>query len=228
MLPGTQCDHRLWQELKKELGADFNLVHWPIPQQELSDVVKALHQSLMEGEKLDAVVGFSLGGYLLANYLHSYRGRHVRSIPYFIVSNTAAALPNYELEQRRRIISQLKPDRYMGANQSRIRQLLAGDNADNLPLIELIQGMDKSLGAASLKHQLSFTGERADCQSGINLAASETKIHFINTEKDPLINYDWLKGLSSNVHQYQIKGEGHMLPLEHPRQLSKLLKETLL
>ena len=258
LIPGTQCNEKLWEYVTPLISDNFETLHWPIPMDTMENVLAQLHKQLLiqleqiitgrpdslsiEMNKPLIVLGFSLGGYVLARYLANYELRlktwfakntdlasaEALPIKFLIVSHTPTALPDKELEQRRRILSVLHKNDYAGVTAPRVCQLLGANQHQNQELISLIQQMDESLGKESLIHQLTFTGQRVDSLNSINKSAETFDVSFVCTTSDPLVNYEWLQHLSSKVTVSIVKGEGHMLPLEYPSILSNELEKLLL
>lgn len=275
LLPGTQCNEKLWTYLQPQLAQIkshcIEPLHWPLPNQSLDEVLSLLHNTIIN--YLDSipaepkttstlgsttpslsstgststsisnetstssantfmVLGFSLGGYVLARYLAKYQSELLQrqtSLPtplpikFVIVSHTPTSLPEVELKQRRRILSHLKNNDYSGVSRERVCQLLGPSQHQNQAIIKLIQEMDRDLGKDNLIHQLTFTGARTNSINDINRTSEHFDVSFVITNDDPLVDYEWLQNLSSKVSVIHIEGEGHMLPLEYPNELAKSL-----
>ena len=238
LLPGTQCNELLWQDLIPEISTRFTSKHWPIPNQDFETVLTQLHQDLitMIQAQSDRVIvfGFSLGGYIVARYLAEY-GKSLDewllqhpllTRPAFVIcSHTPTALPKKELEQRKRILTVLEKNDYAGVSAERVCQLLGQAQHNNAHIISTVQIMDRALGKTNLMHQMSFTGARIDTLSSINQMSRPFEIDFVCTHKDPLVNYKWLHQLGEGVHLSLLGEAGHMLPLEYPKLLGKWLKD---
>jgi pimeloyl-ACP methyl ester carboxylesterase len=230
LIPGTQCDDRLWSKMPSDFFKEIKAKHWAIPQLSLNQTLLSLHQLLIKTTNDgNVVVGFSLGGYLVAKYIKEYGDywQKDRSPTFIIVGNSAKSLPPQELATRSKIIANLNPNSYLGASRQRICQLLSQKHHQSDELVTLIQNMDRSLGPTSLQHQLSFTGEREDCLLALNQAAEKLSISMITSANDPLVDYAWLGKLSSNIKRFQVGQAGHMLPLEYPVEFSQTLTSIM-
>ena len=224
LIPGTQCDSRLWNSLRTQLSPSIEATHFQIPKLPLNDVLLELHNSIktasVEGQQV-MLLGFSLGGYIASSYIASLLEEDLTldsaiNIQFFICSNTPTALPDRELRQRRRIIQNIDAKPYLGASNSRVKYMLDEEHHTNESMIKLIQSMDQEMGVESLKHQLSFTGERRDFKSVLMDGANRFSIQFLASDTDPLLNYEWFESLPFAVKVKLCKGCKHMLPLERP------------
>lgn len=235
LIPGTQCDSRLWEKLRSQLSSDIDATHFEIPKLPLRDVLLELHKTIVaaaaDGQPV-FLLGFSLGGYIASSYLASLTEgdltlHNTVNIKIFICSNTPTALPTRELRQRRRIIQNIDAKPYSGASSSRVKYMLSETHHNDENMIQLIQSMDQKLGVESLKHQLSFTGERRDLKDVFLNAASQFSIQFLASDSDPLLNYEWFEYLPSAIKVKLCKGCKHMLPLERPDFIAEALNAAI-
>ncbi|GAA0290733.1 alpha/beta hydrolase [Psychrosphaera haliotis] len=235
LIPGTQCDSRLWDKLRSQLSSDIESTHFDIPKMPLSEVLLKLHKIIESAAKEGQPVfllGFSLGGYIASSYLASLTEGDLTldstvNLKVLICSNTPTALPSRELRQRRRIIQNIDAKPYKGASSSRVKYMLSEIHHDDESMIQLIQSMDQKLGVESLKHQLSFTGERRDLKGVFMNAASQFSIQFLASDTDPLLNYEWFESLPSAVDIKLCNGCKHMLPLERPDFIADALNAAI-
>lgn len=235
LIPGTQCDSRLWDKLRSQLSSDIEPAHFPIPKLPLSDVLEKLHKVIgnaaVEGHPV-LLLGFSLGGYIASSYLASLIEGELTldstiNVKVFVCSNTPTALPSRELRQRRRIIQNIDAKPYSGASRSRVKYMLSEINHDDESMIQLIQSMDQKLGVESLKHQLSFTGERRDLKGVFLNAVNQFPVQFLASNADPLLNYEWFETLPPSIEVKLCKGCKHMLPLERPDFIADALNSAI-
>ena len=210
-LPGTMCDVTLWRDVWPLLAESFELIHVPIPECEsLEQMAESLRSQFAE-EKVN-LVGFSLGGYLATYFASRYPDCVERML---ILANSPCALPESELEQRRKTLDWLKHVAYKGALDSRIRPLLGSSSRSNQELILHIQQMEHSLGLDQLRPQLAATSDREDLAVFLN--QTRLPIHFLYGEQDILVNRAWFAQLTNpNISVRNCGDFGHMLPLEAP------------
>ena len=72
-LPGTMCDHRLWDPVRSRLEPRFSTAYLPIERQATRDGMLALLATAAEPAPLH-LVAFSMGGYLALNLALEHPG----------------------------------------------------------------------------------------------------------------------------------------------------------
>lgn len=224
LLPGTMCNELLWRDLKCLISDEITLNHIELPTaKNIDDITDAL-LNILPNHKV-YLVGFSLGGYIASNFATQYPHR-VEKL--FIISNTACALNDNELKQRKELVSYLKKHGYSGISRQRAKSLLDESQQDERLINKIIE-MDKQLGEAAFLSQMMTTTNRVDlCQKLID---SKLSITFYYSEFDSFINKTWMAELAhnnENVKAIVQSGAGHMLPLEQPLLLKVYLEDWIL
>lgn len=218
-LPGTQCDHQLWQRVFELLPSYFepHAVVLPIGKSPLH-IVELLHQQL-PNEHLN-LVGFSLGGYLAALYASTYSTTLNKLM---ILANAPYQLPEQELERRQQTLAFVQEYGYKAMPNKRIMELLSPVHHDNADVIKVISDMDIRGGQTMLVNQLSSTSERIDLIP--SLVTLPIDIKFVIGEDDCLVNIAQLdKGLATSNITLDILAQcGHMSPLESPQTLANMI-----
>lgn len=214
-IPGTQCDERLWGQLKPHLH-DVEWVHVPVP--EAGSVEQLVHDllSLLPPTPVD-LFGFSLGAYLAATLACTEPAR-VQSM--FLCSNTPCALPEEELRQREQLLLWVSRNGYQGISDRKIRTMISPANHHRMDLFATIKAMDAALGEASLVQQLSATSARKDLLAP--LSRLELPIRFCAGAEDGLVDDRWFAEWAAlgKPPASRIDNAGHMLPLEAPELLA--------
>jgi len=220
LLPGTMCNELLWQDLKCLISDEITLNHIELPTaKNIDDITDALLNILPNNKVY--LVGFSLGGYIASNFATQYPHR-VEKL--FIISNTACALNQNEINQRKELVNYLKQYGYSGMSRQRAMSLL-DENKQDEDLINKIIEMDKQLGAEVFLSQMMTTTNRVDLSK--KLIDSKLNITFYYSEFDSFINKKWMAELANkneNVKVIVQSGAGHMLPLEQPLLLKSYIE----
>lgn len=215
------CDPLLWSYMSTELEQQFDLVYLVIPEvNELGAVLSGLQAQLPDEPVF--LLGFSLGGYLAACLAELSPNSFSRLL---IVSNSPCKLPDSELKQRQQTIKWLSQFPYSGITDKKIEQMLALENRDNLEIKSIIRTMEQNLGYDCLLKQLTATSDRQDKSNVIS--SSTAQWHFCFGEEDNLVNFDWIEQITKQGNQvYTIAKCGHMLPLEQPKELVKIINQV--
>ncbi|MCM0147181.1 alpha/beta hydrolase [Photobacterium galatheae] len=216
LIPGTQCNERLWEKMASYLPPSFELVHLDIPGHMSFDDISDEYSQRLPDEKTN-IIGFSLGGYIATDFAMKHPER-VDKV--FVISNSPTVLPPEELKQRGSVLQLVREYGYKGMTRRKAASMLDGRNQSDA-LIDIILDMDQALGAEVFLSQYQYTSERQDLSKA--LAEYSGRIHFYHSENDPLVDSTWLHALcylNPSLTVTSISGSGHMLPLEKPRELA--------
>ncbi|EAR11449.1 alpha/beta fold hydrolase [Reinekea blandensis] len=223
LLPGTQCDDRLWAPLVTRLFDTVELVPLAIPMNMgFPDIAELLVSQLSESTV--NLLGFSLGGYVAAEIAVRYPERIARLC---VLANSPKPLPTAELEQRAQALRLIDKVGYRGMSRLRAKSLLDPSHHDDEWIDQLI-AMDRAQGVEKLKSQLRDTSDRRDLFAP--LSQWHKPILFCASEGDDLVDTEWLTRLSkqnAQVDVHWISSRGHMLPLEHPDSLADAIRKWL-
>ena len=235
-IPGTMCNEKLWQpawqllqQQSVECSYDYQFIHLVIPSHpSMDEVVASLANKITHENTI--LVGFSLGGYI-ASAIALKLGNKLSHL--LIVSNFPKNLPPTEIKQRKRTINWIKQRGYSGIVDKRIDDLLHPNiKKFGLPsyqdIKKTITTMDQELGANVLLHQINVSLLRPDL---LPLLANLTlPITFLTGDKDKLVDLVALReeltqasNVAENITIEEVANTGHMLPLESPEALAKVL-----
>ncbi|VUD65012.1 2-succinyl-6-hydroxy-2, 4-cyclohexadiene-1-carboxylate synthase [Thalassocella blandensis] len=226
LIPGTMCNDKLWQYLHEPLH-EFNLVHLPIPEEPSIDAIAdTLIQDMVEEEFY--LLGFSFGGFL-ASYIATKIPQRIRHL--LIISNSACALSQQEMEERQKNLALVKQYGYRGISRKKVLAML--DGASPKPsIVNTIVQMDADLGVNTLLHHLSVGTQRTDLAE--ELFQPSLAMTFVFSADDKLVNKTWIDAFvvqsQRQGHQSQkieVPGCGHMLPLEQPMVIAELIQQLL-
>jgi pimeloyl-ACP methyl ester carboxylesterase len=212
------CDQRLWQACAKHLPEHIKIIHLAIPMEGCIDkIISALDKQLPQ-EKFN-LAGFSLGGYLASAYALKYPEKVNKLL---LISNMSYSLPEAELKERSRTIAYLKTHGYSGIPTKRIKALLHSRKQNSQAIIDCIRDMDKTLGKATLIHQLTATTQRENLLAKMPLLSMP--IGFLIGDSDSLVKLSRIEAItasSAHISLTVLNDTGHMLPLEQPHKCAE-------
>jgi len=223
LIPGTMCNEQLWSyivpSLVASMGKNYEFVHVKIPKDKCFIDISKYLADLFKDERA-IIIGFSLGGYIAAHFSATFPER-VDKI--FSIANSPCALYPLEEKQRQAIVKFVNRYGYQGMSKVRAKQLLDSENITAHQLAHFIDTMlimDASLGESEFTSQMNFTSQRTDLFE--LLIETKVKSVFYYSERDLLVNAEWLNKLQSINTQCTMictSGASHMLPFEKPEEL---------
>lgn len=174
-----------------------------------------------ECEQKVHLVGFSLGGFVASQYACQHPQR-VASLT--LIGASAKGLTTEEEQQRLQIVKAIDAGKYKGMGKYRLKQMMHADNLDNQVLVDSILQMNDDLGPGVLKAQIQATTPRPDCYKA--LKQLDIPIHIIGAKADQIAPLEDLQAMAKGFKQatlHTIEQAGHMLPMEQPQKLAKVL-----
>ncbi|TDO96938.1 alpha/beta fold hydrolase [Marinomonas balearica] len=221
-LPGTMCDERLWSDVERHLDPSTELIHIDIPMASSLRAMIDKIATVLPDEPVE-MVGFSLGGYL-ASYFTAYNPERVSRL--YVVSNSAQALPESELAQRKQALNWVSKRGYQGVPVKKAESMLGARSRRKRSLVQQIMSMADVLGEQAFVSQLSATMNRP-CLID-ELSASRVPIKAFIGMEDSLISMRQIRKLSQveNLNIYLTSDCGHMLPMEQPKWLASHLNKS--
>lgn len=224
LIPGTQCDERLWHSVSEALSSDCELNFLEIPMGKTFPEIAEAFSTLFSREPVN-LIGFSLGGYI-ASYFSVHYPHLINRL--LVIANSPKSLPEHELKTRRETLGLLEHFGYRGMTETRAKSMLDPANR-NERLVNLLLDMDTAQGEEQLISQLRNTSERDDL--GKALSVLRKPVHFYYSRDDVLVDGAWLERLdqeNSAVKLIPVPGKGHMLPLEKPELTVSVIHDWLL
>jgi len=225
------CNEQLWSVflpfLSKAIEENYEFVHVRIPKNHNFSEISAFLNGYFEEDKVN-IIGFSLGGYISANFTASFPERVNKA---FIIANSPCALSQQEIKQRQEIVKFVNQHGYKGMSKVRAAQLFDCSKWSKSQLEQLINimiTMDAELGEPEFSSQMRFTSSRVDLFRP--LVSSQIPLTFYYSDHDPLVNSAWLAKLAQQNSKCEVicsSGASHMLPLEKPQELAKHILKWL-
>jgi pimeloyl-ACP methyl ester carboxylesterase len=219
LIPGTMCDRRLWDPLLELLPNIYRTKYVAIEEKcSKTDMLAEISSSITSSGH---ILAFSMGGYLALQYrLES--AQTPKSL--VLIAASASSLPNQEIKIRYETIRWLKSNPYKGMSNRRLKRFVHPSRLNDTELIDTILAMDKKLDKNTLIQQLTATSQR-ECL--INCLSEITcPVLIIGAEDDDMVSLEALHKMYEkfpNSNLKTIPDCGHMLPLEQPQILSKIL-----
>jgi len=211
LLPGTMCDERLWQRVIDKLDSRYVAHYIDLPLADSIEKIVSQLRAQLPDQPIH-LLGFSLGGYIAAQYALTFPERVERLM---ILANSPAKLPTFEIKMRKLALDIANKHGYGGIFNAKIKQLLAPQHHDSAQIVDLIKAMDKRGGHEKFVSQISGTTHREDLTA--QLSALNKPTRFVFGHDDRLVNKARLLGLdASQVDTSVIANCGHMITLEQP------------
>lgn len=219
LLPGTMCDGRLWSRISGLLETQYNLQHIAIEKCMGIDSIRS--KMAKEIPEQADVLGFSMGGYLAMEFALKYPHR-IRSL--VLVCTSDNDLGEQELALRKDYIQWLKHNEYRGMSLQRMRKFIHSGHYDDAEIANMILAMDRDLGKATLISQLRETSHRYPLAGKFRNCPFSVQI--VGAEQDNFVSHEHLQRMAAiipNSRLDMVENSGHMLPLEQPAKLARIL-----
>ncbi|NER15222.1 alpha/beta fold hydrolase [Leptobacterium flavescens] len=223
-LSGTMCDERLWTKTWEALSDHLDPHHIEIHDcRDFDEINDRIHKETKEEKAL--LIGFSLGAYSAMNYALQYPG-NIESL--VLIASSAEGLSPRELKLRKDYISFLEEHSYLGISQKRIEEFLGSRHVSNKEIVGTIKAMDRDLGKEVLINQLTATSYRTSLID--RLSEIKFPLLLIGGEEDNVIKTEDLNSIHAALPDSDlsfVKNSGHMIPLEQPQELGRLILNWL-
>lgn len=219
LLPGTQCDVRIWSRLTACLPARVALHHVPLETASSRARMQVMIAELTAPRS--HLVGFSMGGYLALEHALAHPER-VASLT--VIGASASGLGPDERSARTAILQHLARQRYGGMPPSRLAAFFHPVAMADEAALDLVRAMDRALGGDVLATQLRETMDRPDLRP--RLAELRCPVLFVAGDADRIAPPGDLQAMQAACpgSRFLLLPQcGHMMPLERPRELAAAL-----
>ncbi|MCJ8314164.1 MAG: alpha/beta hydrolase [Saccharospirillaceae bacterium] len=222
-IPGTFCNENVWKELIKTLPIGFELININIPlKSSISEIIDSLEKQLPKEPSL--LLGFSFGGYIISAFSLKYPQRVKKLL---IISDLLDKLTDEESKGRKQFSSFIKSDGFSGVSKELVMSVLHPNKQKDTQLHNEIIQMSQSISVEVAQNQLLASITREDIIKKVGRLGIPTYI--VIGDMDKTLN-QVNKKIAQNNHiiQFeQITGSGHFLPLEQPKEMTKVLMNWL-
>lgn len=213
LVPGFMMDSDLWTDLIPELDG-YNTV---CVDTSTGSSLEAIAAHILEQcPPKFILLGFSLGGYV-ARYMTYQAGHRVESL-ILVATSARAGSPGSRSRPG-------DPQAFKGLSTSAIRASLGPDSARDADLVTRIQRMSERLGH-DVYARLSSLQRPSDLER-LDQIRCESLV--VCAELDQLRSLEESQELATALHAELavIQGCGHMIPLERPRELARMILQWL-
>lgn len=223
LLPGMMLDHGLWQKMMPQLSSISPIIYADLS---LDATIEAMaKRALSHSPSRFTLVGFSMGGFVARAIMRIAPERVERLI--LIASSVRPDSPD-TLSNKEKIAAglSLHPGRFRGLGQKVISASLSPQNENDETLHQIIKEMSVRVGEKGYLHQLML--KRPDDKH--RLAEYKCPTLVIAARKDRLRTVEESKEMANAIPGAKlviIEESGHMIPLEQPGPLLKVISEWL-
>ena len=220
-VPGTMCDERLWGRLLALLPASGVYGHVPLYRAQNRAAMLSLFDQMAQDGPLH-LVAFSMGGYLALEYALSHPGKVASLV---LIGTAACALSARERLARQATLAWLETHDYQGMSRHRLAQFIHPEQLNVPEVVDVVKAMDQTLGKAALMVQLRETTDRRNLLP--DLHAVKCPVLVVGGEQDELVAPARLAEVVAalpHARLHLLPATGHMIPLEQPEKLARLLK----
>lgn len=220
LVPGFMLDRDLWTDIAPALQRFGPLTH--------ADPARATTIAEMARDTLDAaparfaLIGFSMGGYVAREMARVAPERVSR-----LVLIATSSRSDSELQERRRAVALgANAAVFRGVSRRSIAQSLAPEHEGDSTLISRIHDMSLRLGGETFRRQAMFRRE-GDLDQ---LASIRCPTLVVAGDRDRLRSVEESVEMAQAIPgaRLEILPTGHMIPLEAPDLLARLLVDFLI
>ncbi|MEN0036996.1 MAG: alpha/beta hydrolase [Cellvibrio sp.] len=219
LIPGFMLDESLWDEFIELLpaGREIHRANLRVGQS-ISQIAEHIAQG---APKQFVLVGFSLGGYIARSLVEQFPDRVAALI--LIASSLRSDTPEQK-KLKEAAVKASSQSRFKGLSTLAITKSLHPDSAGDKVLINRIRNMGIQLGYEEFSKQ-SMLGRDSLAQHPIQCPTL-----VIAAAQDQLRSLEESYELSNAIPESQIEiieGTGHMIPLEQPEVMTKVIVDWL-
>lgn len=221
-LPGLLCNTSLWDQitdLSKQFPTTFIDFRDCQNLEEMVDKIKDIPESSFH------LVGFSMGGYIAKVFSTKYPQR-VMSLS--LIASTVGALSDESRRSRMQMIKLLQHSKYKGMSAKDVSIYVHESSMSKKEVVNTIIEMSQSYTSEMYVNQLLATLDRKDLASEIESLNIPTLI--VGGVEDRIVPRHMLTRFHEKLTKSRlefVESCGHYIPLEHPEELTRILKDFL-
>ncbi len=221
LLPGFMCDEDLWADTKIEFEKLGRIQFGDFGD---GTTMEAMAEHVLSTAPLKFVlIGFSMGGYVAQEIVHKAPNR-VAALILIGTSADGDAPSKTKMKRDLALMSQNRP--FRGLSKVACRTSLHPEHDDPAGLVDRIQAMALRLGQGAFIRQLSVV--RQDGYNRLkNIGCPTLVIAARQDQLRPVENSTQLASKVPGACLLIVEDCGHMIPMERPGQLAKIIKRWL-
>lgn len=221
LLPGFMLDSDLWKDVEPLLEPLGDIYHADLSKD--ASIPDMARRALAEISGQFVVVGFSMGGYVAREIV---RQAPERVSALILVATSARGDDEVQARRKAALVGQKAVEAFKGLSTAAVRSSLHPDNAGRNDLVSRIQEMGQRLGGEVFLRQSLL--ERHDERASLSNIESPTLIvagdvDRLRSREEAVELHDGIKGSTLQV----VRGTGHMIPMEAPRELAEFISTWL-
>jgi len=236
LMHGFPVDSRMWESQIAELSGPYRVVapdlrgfgqshaQDPFKMESQADDVHALLEQI---DALPCVLaGLSMGGYIALAYLRKYPGDLLGLV---LVDTKAEADTAEQREGRQKMIELVRVQGARAVADQMLPKMLAEDTPRRRPSVaQALRAMMEACPPKTIENALAAMRDRPDQTANLPFIAAPTLI--IVGDADAITRVSVAQSMQRQIPRAQlaeIKGAGHMSPMEQPAQVNQALARFL-
>lgn len=215
LIPGFMLDETLWKAFVQYLPE-----HWEIHYGNISSgkTISQIANNIIESHSQPLVIiGFSLGGYIARQIAADYPER-VKGL--ILIASSLREDTESQRSAKKQMVEFYTPQTFKRLSTQTIVRSLHPRNRNNSALISLIQSMSTNLGYKVLVSQSELIrSDIPSCQiqcPTLVVASSHDSLRSVEESIE-------VKESIKNAALRMVDRSGHMIPLEQPEELAKIV-----
>lgn len=223
LIPGMGNTALLWSAQVDALAADYDVI---VPGYEGAESIDEMSKLVLAQVPAGSfsLVGFSLGAYIA---LHLVRCHAPRVDRLALISASPFADTDEVIRGRERLIAQAEQD-YDGVLEGIGKFIVCPDGPRACEAMEAVATMGRALGVDEFCRQQRVATQRPDaCGQLASIEAPTLVLCGAEDRVTPVSGNRYLAGHIPGASLQVLENTGHLLPLERPREVTRLLGEWL-
>ncbi|KFC74544.1 K(+)-stimulated pyrophosphate-energized sodium pump [Bosea sp. LC85] len=221
LLPGFMLGAELWREVAPALARRHTLFHGDLTGH---DTIEGMAEGVLsQAPERFVAIGFSMGGYVAREIARRAPDR-VQAL--VLVATSGRADTPDEAERKVRSVERVASHGYAGLSRASVMRTLHHSRSSDDPLVDRVREMAKRLGGDVFMRQAAHP--RSSDLDRLGEIACPTLI--VASADDRVRSVEEAEQLRAGIPDAElvvIEGAGHMVPLEAPDQLVRIVESWL-